>query len=161
MGEGVFFVKSGKWGCFVKKWTFPRRRVHYVQYQYFLFCILFIWGCVRTQRTPLAYRPARLAYCCCCVCCSHYSTAMTRGDFVLMRSQFDSRLFEVTLSSCHWPQAQSLWVKVAHTRLELNSTTRTRTRARHRHGHGHGLFCGETPLGPCGSVSPQKKSVSV
>jgi len=20
------------------------------------------------------------------------------------------------------------------------------------HGHGHGLFCGETPLGPCGSV---------
>ena len=37
---------------------------------------------------------------------------------------------------------------------ELNSTTRTRTRA--RHGHGHGLFCGETPLGPCGSVSPQK-----
>ena len=21
-----------------------------------------------------------------------------------------------------------------------------------RHGHGHGLFCGETPLGPCGSV---------
>jgi len=29
---------------------------------------------------------------------------------------------------------------------ELNSTTRT------RHGHGHGLFCGETPLGPCGPV---------
>ena len=23
---------------------------------------------------------------------------------------------------------------------------------RTRHGHGHGLFCGETPLGPCGSV---------
>ena len=23
---------------------------------------------------------------------------------------------------------------------------------RARHGHGHGLFCGETPLGPCGSV---------
>jgi len=38
----VFFCKkkSGKWGgCFfVKKWTFPQRRVHYVglQYQYFL-----------------------------------------------------------------------------------------------------------------------------
>ena len=36
---------------------------------------------------------------------------------------------------------------------ELNSTTRTRT----RHGPDrirtdpHGLFCGETPLGPCGS----------
>jgi len=48
---GVFFVKSGKWGCFCKKvengwvffckkWTFPQRRVHYVQYQYFLFFIL-------------------------------------------------------------------------------------------------------------------------
>ena len=42
-----------KWGCFfVKKWTFPQRRVHYVQYQY-LFYILLIWGCVCTQRTPL------------------------------------------------------------------------------------------------------------
>ena len=29
---------------------------------------------------------------------------------------------------------------------ELNSTTRTRTRT-----DPHGLFCGETPLGPCGS----------
>jgi len=39
---GVCFVKIGKWGCFFvkkaenvffckKKWTFPRRRVHYVQ----------------------------------------------------------------------------------------------------------------------------------
>ena len=26
------------------------------------------------------------------------------------------------------------------------------TRARHGHGLGHGLFCGETPLGLCGSV---------
>jgi len=38
-------------GC--KKWTFPQRKVHYVQYQFFLFYILLIWGCVRTQRTPL------------------------------------------------------------------------------------------------------------
>ena len=38
---------------FCKKVTFPQRRVHYVQYQYFLFYILLIWvGCVRTQRTP-------------------------------------------------------------------------------------------------------------
>ena len=44
MGGGVFFVKS--------KWIFPQRRVHYVQYQYFLFYILLIWECVRTQRTP-------------------------------------------------------------------------------------------------------------
>ena len=40
---------------FVKKWTFLQRRVHYVQYQYFLFYILLIWGCVRTQHTPPAY----------------------------------------------------------------------------------------------------------
>ena len=32
-------------GFFVtKKWTFPQCRVHYVQYQYFLFYILLIWG---------------------------------------------------------------------------------------------------------------------
>jgi len=41
-------------GVFCKKWTFPQRRVHYVQYRYFLFYILLIWvGCVCTQRTPL------------------------------------------------------------------------------------------------------------
>jgi len=37
----LFCKKSGKWrGVFCKKWTFPQRRVHYVQYQYFLFYIL-------------------------------------------------------------------------------------------------------------------------
>jgi len=41
-----------KWGCFVKKWTFPRRRVHYVQCQYFYFTFYLFGGCVRTQRTP-------------------------------------------------------------------------------------------------------------
>jgi len=43
----VFFVKkSGKWGgvFFVKKWTFSQHRVRYVQYRYFLFYILLIWG---------------------------------------------------------------------------------------------------------------------
>jgi len=46
-------------GVFCKNWTFPQRRVHYVQYQYFLFYILLLWGCVRPQRTPLAlYGPA-------------------------------------------------------------------------------------------------------
>jgi len=42
-------------GVFVKKCTFPQRRVHYVQYQYF-FILHFTYlgsGCVRTQRTPL------------------------------------------------------------------------------------------------------------
>jgi len=51
------FVESGKWGCFVKKWTFPQRMVHYVQYQYFLFYIFLTWG-VRTHPThPPAYGP--------------------------------------------------------------------------------------------------------
>jgi len=41
---------------FCKKFTYPQRSVHYVQYQYFLFCILLIGGCVRTQRTPRCLR---------------------------------------------------------------------------------------------------------
>jgi len=47
-------MQEMKWGVFfVKKWTFPQRRVHYVQYQYFLFYILLIWGeCIHTQHTP-------------------------------------------------------------------------------------------------------------
>jgi len=50
----VFFVKKWKMGCCCKKWTFPRRRVHNGQYQYFLFYIMLIWGgCVLAQRTPL------------------------------------------------------------------------------------------------------------
>jgi len=42
------FVKSGKWGdC--EKWTFPQRRVHYVQYQYFYFTFkLHRGGCIQT-----------------------------------------------------------------------------------------------------------------
>jgi len=51
---GVFRKKKWKMGFFVTKWTFPQRRVHCVQYQYFfLFYILLIWGYVHTQRTPL------------------------------------------------------------------------------------------------------------
>ena len=48
-----------KWGVFFcKKVDLSSiRRVHYVQYQYFLFYILLIWG-VRTQRTPPAFGPA-------------------------------------------------------------------------------------------------------
>ena len=48
-------VKKWKMGVFCKKWIFPQRRVHYVQYQYFLFYILLIWGCVRTQPPLPAY----------------------------------------------------------------------------------------------------------
>ena len=54
-------VKSGKWGVFFcKNWTFPQRRVHYVQYQYF-FILHFTSLGVRTHPThpPLAlYGPA-------------------------------------------------------------------------------------------------------
>jgi len=63
---GVFFewkmfflekkVEKGSGGVFCKKWTFPQRRVHYVQYQYF-FISHFTYlgeGCVRTP----AYKPA-------------------------------------------------------------------------------------------------------
>ena len=49
--EVFFCKKSGKWGCFVKKWTFPQRRVHYVQYQYFLFFYFTYLGGVRTHPT--------------------------------------------------------------------------------------------------------------
>jgi len=48
---GVVLVKKWKMGCsFVKKWTFPQRRVHYVQYQYF-FILHFIYLGVRTHPT--------------------------------------------------------------------------------------------------------------
>jgi len=46
----VFCKKWKNGGCFVKKWTFSQRWVHYVKYQYFLFYILLVWG-VRTHRT--------------------------------------------------------------------------------------------------------------
>ena len=51
---GGGFVKKWKMcGCFfVKKWTFPRRRVHYVQYQYFLFYILLICGVLTHPTHP-------------------------------------------------------------------------------------------------------------
>jgi len=42
---GVFFgkkVENG--GVFVKKWTFPQRTVHYVQYQYFFILHFFLFG---------------------------------------------------------------------------------------------------------------------
>ena len=38
---------------FCKKWTFPQRRVHYVQYQYFLFYILLIGGAYAPNAPPL------------------------------------------------------------------------------------------------------------
>jgi len=39
---------------FVKKWTFPQRRVHYViMYTIGTFYFTFyLFGCIRTQRTP-------------------------------------------------------------------------------------------------------------
>jgi len=41
---GVFKKVENGGGCFLqKKWTFPQRRVHYVQYQYILSYILLIF----------------------------------------------------------------------------------------------------------------------
>ena len=49
-----FFVKKWKGGVFFcKKWTFPRRRVHYVQYQYF-FILHF------TPNAPLCLRACHM-----------------------------------------------------------------------------------------------------
>jgi len=54
MRGGVVCKKKWKvWVFLLKKWTFPQRSLHYVQHQYFfLFYILLIEGCVRTQHTP-------------------------------------------------------------------------------------------------------------
>jgi len=43
-----------KWGGVCKKWTFSQRTVHYVyiQYQYFLFYILLIWGVRKCNNIP-------------------------------------------------------------------------------------------------------------
>ena len=56
MKWGCFGGKKENWGCFVKKLTFPQRRVHYVQYQYFLFYIILIWGAYAPNAPP-AYGP--------------------------------------------------------------------------------------------------------
>jgi len=51
---GCFCKKSEKWGVFFcKKWTFPQRRVHYVQYQYFLFYILIVGSAYAPNARPL------------------------------------------------------------------------------------------------------------
>jgi len=57
---GVFLLKKvDNQGCFCKKGTFPQRRVHYVQYQYFILHFTYLgvhmhpthpsclWACVK------------------------------------------------------------------------------------------------------------------
>jgi len=47
-----------KWGGgFLKKWTFPQRRVHYVQYQYFYFTFYLFLGV--GAYAPAAYGPVK------------------------------------------------------------------------------------------------------
>jgi len=49
---GFFVKKSGKWEVFCKKWTFSQRRVHYLQYQYFLFLhFTYLGGAYAPKRT--------------------------------------------------------------------------------------------------------------
>jgi len=51
---GCFVKKVENGGCyFVKKGTFPQRRVHNIQYRYFLFYILLIWGVGTHPTHPL------------------------------------------------------------------------------------------------------------
>ena len=61
MEIGGFVKKVENGGCFFVelKWTFPQRRMHYLQYHYFLnfTFILLIWG-VRTHPPPPAYGPS-------------------------------------------------------------------------------------------------------
>jgi len=61
-GVFLFVKKVENGGCFCKKmWTVPQRRVHYVQYQYFLFYILLICGGMSMHPThPL---PTGLSIC--------------------------------------------------------------------------------------------------
>ena len=59
-------VKKWKMGVFCKQWTFPRR-VHYAQYQYFLFYILLILGGgAYAPNAPPAYGPGLVQLCACC-----------------------------------------------------------------------------------------------
>jgi len=55
--------KSGKGGgvFFVKKWTFPQRRVHYVQYQYFYILHFTYFGVYAPNATGLKTIRARRA----------------------------------------------------------------------------------------------------
>ena len=73
---GVFFcLKSGTWGCFFvkkwkmgvflwkvemevfcKNWTFPQRRVHYVQYQYFFYFAFYLFGAAYAPNAPPCLR---------------------------------------------------------------------------------------------------------
>ena len=60
MKWGVCFPKkSGKWFFCVKKWTFPQRRVNYVQYQYFLFyyVLLIVGGAYASNALACHNRP--------------------------------------------------------------------------------------------------------
>ena len=69
---GVFVLNKWKimgGGC--KKWTFPQRRVHYVQYQYlFILDFTYLGGAYAPNAPPL---PTGLT----CTCCQ--STVAHRG----------------------------------------------------------------------------------
>jgi len=79
---GVLLQKNVENGgvFFCKKWTFPQSRVHYVQYQYFLFYILLIGGTYAP--TPL---PTGLL-CAVCPAAETERSGRTGGDVILMSS---------------------------------------------------------------------------
>ena len=84
-------------GVFEKKWTFSQRMVHYVHYQYFLFYILLIWGCVRIQRTPCLRAWSsnyRLT-----VEHNHLTTALSQTDILLAKATLELWITVLKLGS--------------------------------------------------------------
>jgi len=69
--------EMGRRCFFVKKWTFPQRRVHYVQYQYFLYFTFYLFGGgVHTHPT---YPRLRACHCLRCMCENNQSVACWSG----------------------------------------------------------------------------------
>ena len=93
---------------FCKKWTFPQRRVHYVQYQYFYFTF-YLFGGVCTQRTPPAYGPEE----------SYRSNPVTNLAVVINDVQFDNfHLAVQILRPAHCPHCLA-HAFISHTTLRI------------------------------------------
>ena len=78
---------------FVKKRTFPQRRVHYAQYQYFLFYILLIsgGGGAYAPNAPPTYGPVLRTEFCLMTARIRAPTTMTVGRLELSLDEFDGR----------------------------------------------------------------------
>jgi len=77
--EGYFVKKVENEGVFCKKWTFPQRRVHYVQYQYFYFTF-YLFGGGYAPNAPLPL-PTGLHL------CKHEPVQLTVRRYCALRKQ--------------------------------------------------------------------------